>query len=117
MKKLAAVAIAAGLMVGLSACGDGKVGTTQGLGSNRTLEEGWANIERGEVYCIFAQNAVSLGTSCDWDTVRPRTGAAAGFTLNEKWVTVEKGEILCIDNRDEDMLILPDCDWSTLRKK
>jgi hypothetical protein len=115
MKKITAVAIAAALMLGLSAC-DGKIGTTQALGSNRTLEEGWANIERGEVYCIFAENAASAGTSCKWDTVRERTGAAGDFTLREKWLQVKGGKVLCIDNRDEDGLILPDCDWSTLKK-
>lgn len=114
-KQLLAVSIAAGLLLGMTACGTEELGTSQATGEDKTFEEGWAEIKRGEVYCIFVSNASSAVTSCDWNTLRPKTGKAI-MTLKEAWVKTSKGDVLCIRNTDTDMMVLPDCDWSTLKR-
>lgn len=114
MKKFAGVIAIAAILFGATACGSEELSTTQAAGADRTFEEGWANIERGEVYCIMVSNISSNGTSCKWDTVRSRTGVAE-ITLHEAWVKTSKGDVLCIKNTDQDMYVLPDCDWSTLK--
>lgn len=115
-KKVAAiVSISAGVLLGATACGSSELSTSKAAGADRTFEEGWAEVKRGEVYCIFVSNAHSSTTSCDWKTLGPKTGKAI-MTLNEAWVKTSKGEVLCIKSTDTDGMVLPDCDWTTLKK-
>lgn len=116
LKKTLVVALLAGTMLGLTACG-GELATNQATGeTGRSFDEQWVNVSRGEVLCNVIMMKDAFRTSdCDWSTLRPKTGKAKE-TAKEELVKTSRGTALCIVSRDSGAFVITDCDWSTLTK-